>query len=180
MSTRFLHFTIADNRSVFGECQKCGNYLDLPQIMIGKTIGFFSDQILQGVDKPMLSNVCSGLMDLYWLFDLLTYAALLESFSIQQAKTDGFRITLDLSTNGILLFSDSCGSRLNPNQCKHWNTGSLGASTCLTCRAGRAAGLSIRRNWQFHLHVLVLVSFREKLSDGDLAWKPASSSDVWW
>lgn len=65
MSTRFLDFTMADNHSVFGECQKCGNYLDLPQIMIEETIGFFSDQILQGVDKPMLSNVCSDLMDLY-------------------------------------------------------------------------------------------------------------------
>lgn len=64
MSTRFLDFTMADNHSVFGKRQKCGN-LDLPQIMIRETIGFFSDQILQGVDKPMLSNVCSGLMDLY-------------------------------------------------------------------------------------------------------------------
>lgn len=28
--------------------------------------------------------------------------------------------------------------------------------------------------------MLVLVSSQEKLSVGDLAWKPASSSDVWW
>lgn len=65
MSACFIGFAMVDNHSVFGECQKCGNYLDLSQIMIRETIGFFLDQILQGVDKPMLSNVCSGLMDLY-------------------------------------------------------------------------------------------------------------------
>lgn len=30
MSTCFIGFGMVDNHSVFGECQKCGNYLDLP------------------------------------------------------------------------------------------------------------------------------------------------------